>query len=596
VKFPASATTGTIAGAVLLAGVLATGVLRSPLLPLLVPWLAWLATTWHRRLAAAAAGLAALILLLGEILRETLGVRDLVALLAIGGAAAAIALWIRQRERMSRRRLLELDHILAEAERGDGGRSSAEAAVRLTELRRILADIAVRTDASRVLLWTVAPEAAEARTTASSETRVPNRTVALAGNPLGWVWEEGLPVRLDRTPAWAGDGTDVRAFRLHRDEHGGTLATFEFTAGHPPVARALEDAADRLRAEVALHDRAAALAADRRRTAALLETLRRIPSVSAPYAFASELLAGAIELAEGTGGAVAAWHDEAGRILAVAGDDGGPAVGRAFGPLESELALAARSGAEIVRAPREARGSLPVGAPGELWLHPPRALIALPLATQAGAVGALAVWTSIRGRFDTGALDLLRTVAPYAALQLEQAMEYGRLHETAERDPLTGLRNRRAFDRALAREAARLERYGHPIGLLAVDIDHFKQINDRFGHEAGDAVLKDLAGLLESCIRDVDVAARFGGEEFVVLLPETDLAAARDVAERLRTSVESMKKEWSGEPLPIRISVGASAAPTCVPDPKLLVRSADAALYQAKREGRNRVATAASTG
>jgi diguanylate cyclase (GGDEF)-like protein len=318
--------------------------------------------------------------------------------------------------------------------------------------------------------------------------------------------------------------------------------------------------------------------------------------VSAPHAFASELLAGAIELAEGTGGAVASWHEEAGRILAVAGDDGGPAIGREFGPLESELALAARSGAEIVRAPREGRGALPVGAPGELWLRQPRAVVALPLATHSSVTGALAVWTSIRRDFDPDALDLLRTVAPYAALQLEQAMEYGRLHDSADRDPLTGLRNRRAFDRALEREAARLERYGHPIGLLAVDIDHFKQINDRFGHEAGDAILKDLARLLEAGIRDVDVAARFGGEEFVVLLPETDLAAALEVGERLRAAVESMKKEWNGEPLPVRISVGCSASPACVPDPKLLVRSADAALYQAKREGRNRVVRAAPAG
>jgi diguanylate cyclase (GGDEF)-like protein len=590
------AITGATVGVVLLAGVLATGVFASPLLPLLVPWLAVNGTTRPARESAAIAAATVLLLVIGEIIRETFGARDLAAVVALGAATGILVFWVLRRERVSRRRLQDLDRILSEAERGERARPEPGAASRLGDLRRTLADVRDRTGATRVLLWAVDPAVGEAQPRASSEGRSSTRRVTLPGDPLGWVWEEGLPVKLDRTPDWAADGAVVHALRLAREEHAGTLATFEFADGTAASATAVQDAADRLRAEVALHDQSAALAADRQRTAILLETLRRIPAVDAPQAFASELLAGAVELAEGTGGAVAAWHDEAGRILAVAGDDGGPAVGREFGPLESELALAARSGAEIVRAPREARGALPIGSPGELWLRPPRAVAALPLATQSGVVGALAVWTSIGTRFDPRALDLLRTVAPYAALQLEQAMAYGRLHDTAERDPLTRLRNRRAFDRALEREAARLERYGHPIGLLAVDIDHFKGINDQFGHEAGDAVLQRLAVLLEAGIRDVDVAARFGGEEFVVLLPETELAAALDVAERLRASVEAMNMDWNGTPLPIRISVGASASPACVADAKLLVRSADAALYQAKREGRNRVAWAPAAG
>jgi diguanylate cyclase (GGDEF)-like protein len=457
----------------------------------------------------------------------------------------------------------------------------------------LLATVRDRSGAARVIVWDVDPTAERATPRATSERGAPPGPAQLRGDPLGWVWTEGMPVRMD-APVWTASGTTVHAFRLDRDGEPTALATFEFATGSGHGASAtLDDIARHLGAEVALLDRSAALASDRRRTTILVDTLRRIPAVTAPHEFASALLAGAIEISDATGGVVATWRDEVGRVLAVAGDDGGTAVGREFGPLESELALAARANAELVRAPRS-RGGLAVATPDELWIRAPRALVVLPLATSQGVVGALALWTSLAQRFDDDALELLRTLAPHAALQLEQALEYGRLRDTAERDPLTGLRNRRAFDRALAREAARLDRYGHPMALLVLDLDHFKAVNDQFGHDAGDAVLQGLARRIEAAIRDVDLAARFGGEEFVVLLPETDLAAATEVAERLRRSVEDWEIAFAGEPLPIRVSIGASACPTPVTDPKQLVRSADTALYQAKREGRNRVAQAVS--
>jgi len=581
--------------ALLVLVLLATRSLTSPLLPLAVPWFAWVIVRRPWREAAATGAIAAVLLLVGELAWNGVSGRDLASLGAVAAAAIVPALWWEGQMRNVRGRLERLDAIVAEASRGERTSVVGAAAARLDDLRGVLAEAGTRAGATRVTLWSV--DSTSVRPRASSDGRSRPIELDVVGDPMGWVWTEGLPVRFQPTPAWALPGTAVDALRLEHDDRRGSLVTFEFEPEEAPAAAAdLAGIADRLRAEVALRDQQLALARDKRRTALLLDTLRRIPTVTEPHAFAGELISGAIELTDGTGGAVTTWLDDLGRVLAVGGEDGGPPIGREFGPLESELALAARSGAEIVRAPRESRRALPIAAPGELWIRTPRCVVALPLTTPTGTVGALAVWSSAATQLDDSALELLRTLAPYAALQLEQAVEYGRLRDSAERDPLTGLRNRRAFERALDAEAARLDRYGHPLSLLVLDADHFKGINDRFGHEAGDTVLQDIALLLESEIRDLDTAARFGGEEFVVLLPETDLAAATDVAERLRRSVEGLKKRWNGEPLSITVSVGVSACPRCVADPQGIVNSADAALYSAKSQGRNRVVAAPSIG
>jgi diguanylate cyclase (GGDEF)-like protein len=125
-----------------------------------------------------------------------------------------------------------------------------------------------------------------------------------------------------------------------------------------------------------------------------------------------------------------------------------------------------------------------------------------------------------------------------------------------------------------------------------LDIDHFKRINDEHGHDAGDEVLRAVAAVLRNATRDVDVTARHGGEEFVVLLPETGLAAARDAAERVRTAVATATVDPGGRQLSVTVSVGVSAWPDSATAPADLLPGADAALYEAKRSGRNRVVAA----
>lgn len=163
-------------------------------------------------------------------------------------------------------------------------------------------------------------------------------------------------------------------------------------------------------------------------------------------------------------------------------------------------------------------------------------------------------------------------------------------------DELTGVPNRRSFNHILRREWARAAREARPLGLLMLDIDHFKGYNDRYGHPAGDACLAQVAGVLcRTLSRPGDVVARYGGEEFAVVLPGTDLPGAAAVGEALRAGVEALNLAHAGSTASGRVTVSLGAACTTpVPDQDEdgLVRSADEALYRSKRDGRNRVSAA----
>lgn len=157
-------------------------------------------------------------------------------------------------------------------------------------------------------------------------------------------------------------------------------------------------------------------------------------------------------------------------------------------------------------------------------------------------------------------------------------------------DPLTGLFNRRRLDDVLRREWAVTQRYKNSLSCIMIDIDHFKKINDQYGHAAGDDVLKQVATLVRSRLREVDLAARFGGEEFVILLPQTDKEGALILAERLRSTICEKPIPANGKDLTVTASFGVSANRDVVEgDPEDLLRGADIALYHAKNDGRNRV-------
>ncbi|PZX48564.1 sensor domain-containing diguanylate cyclase [Cereibacter changlensis] len=173
-----------------------------------------------------------------------------------------------------------------------------------------------------------------------------------------------------------------------------------------------------------------------------------------------------------------------------------------------------------------------------------------------------------------------------------------RLSAMARTDELTGLANRRSLGERLQQEWARAARYARSLAAVAVDVDHFKKFNDRFGHPAGDDCLRQVAGVLGASGRPTDFAARTGGEEFVILLPETDLAGARVIAEEVRASVEGLcidHPDSVGGTVTVSIGI-AAADPDSIMMPEDLLEEADRALYTAKHEGRNRVAAATSRG
>lgn len=177
------------------------------------------------------------------------------------------------------------------------------------------------------------------------------------------------------------------------------------------------------------------------------------------------------------------------------------------------------------------------------------------------------------------------------SLKLGDAMR--ELKRLATRDALTGLLNRRAFDGLLAGEADRARRLGRPLALVILDLDHFKQVNDTRGHAAGDAVLASVARVLETQVRSIDRVARVGGEEFAVLLMETDGVSAAAVAGRIVETVRRVPVVLgTGEKLAITVSAGVAVLPMHASEDAALLAAADQALYIAKREGRDRAVLA----
>jgi diguanylate cyclase (GGDEF)-like protein len=175
--------------------------------------------------------------------------------------------------------------------------------------------------------------------------------------------------------------------------------------------------------------------------------------------------------------------------------------------------------------------------------------------------------------------------------RLEQDQQ--RLRELASHDGLTGLYNHRMYYLRLEEEFVRRQRSKAPISVLMLDIDHFKRINDRYGHLAGDLVLRTLSELVMRSCRAMDVACRYGGEELTVILPETDAASAIAIAERLRTNIEAHLFELEGDDeRRVTVSIGVATTSESASSPRALTESADHALYQAKEQGRNRVVSA----
>lgn len=220
-----------------------------------------------------------------------------------------------------------------------------------------------------------------------------------------------------------------------------------------------------------------------------------------------------------------------------------------------------------------------------------RSLICIPLKVQSRIVGILYLGDFAPRKFDRERLKLLDILASFAAMAVDNAQFHARTRLMAITDALTGLYNRRYFQQMFGRELSRAQRYHNPLSLIMMDIDDFKKFNDTYGHPHGDKVLGIMGDILMAGLRNTDFAFRYGGEEFIILLPETDFSNALQAAERLRALVEH---ESIGElrgiaPHGITASVGVVSFPRDGETCDELLNSVDELLYRAKECGKNRV-------
>jgi diguanylate cyclase (GGDEF)-like protein len=232
---------------------------------------------------------------------------------------------------------------------------------------------------------------------------------------------------------------------------------------------------------------------------------------------------------------------------------------------------------EIARAGDPGRGGRPLN---------------LELNTDEDGVGRLLLYPPAGGSFDRDGVQLAHWLAAQASIALENE----RLHRTVKRqaitDELTQLANRRRFTETLSLEVRRAERFGDPLTLVLADLDDFKQVNDRHGHQVGDEVLRRFAEVLRENMRDFDLPVRFGGEEFAVLLPGTGIEGGEQLARRLSAALTALRMpETGGDRPPVTASFGVASFPEA-PTASELLTTADQALYQAKAEGKNRVVSA----
>ena len=171
----------------------------------------------------------------------------------------------------------------------------------------------------------------------------------------------------------------------------------------------------------------------------------------------------------------------------------------------------------------------------------------------------------------------------------ELTTAYELLQVVANTDPLTELSNRRPFLKTLATEFDRARRYRHPLSVAMIDIDHFKQVNDTYGHDAGDEVLRSVSEMLISEFRNIDFVGRLGGEEFAAVFPETDLAGAKIACDRLLSVIRAAEIQVAGTEITITVSIGLAGATSDTADGPAILKRADELLYDAKTGGRNRV-------
>lgn len=450
-------------------------------------------------------------------------------------------------------------------------------------IQEVLTTLAEELDGRRLTVWRV--DRAADRVTAEWTLGSLPASGRAAGNPMTWAVEEQSAMRVDPAPAWAEGDVVVAPIDERR------VLSVETAPGRAPAPDTLAPGARILAAVLRLADREMDARAERERLRRVMEFLQGLTRKQEPERVPENLARAAIDLMGARGAVVASWTGEGGVLLVTAGDGGGPEPGRELRTGQGDLAHAARAGATVHRGPDDMARRPPLADDAEVWPRTVPYRVAVPLVGPDGETGGVVAAWGERRPAEQG-VRLLEALGPLLSLQLRQASDLVRFRDRATIDALTALPNRAAFDERMADEQARFHRYRRPVALMVIDLDRFKHVNDTHGHAAGDAVLRAVAARVREAVRDADIPARYGGEELAVLMPETMIRAARDVAERVRAAIADGDVRHEGVSIPVTASIGVSGCPERVDEPRRLFDSADRALYAAKEAGRDRVVVA----
>ncbi|HKV51547.1 MAG TPA: sensor domain-containing diguanylate cyclase [Gemmatimonadaceae bacterium] len=466
-------------------------------------------------------------------------------------------------------------------------------AVERDVIERLLTDAQQSLGADDVTLWLRVDEgAARPLLTMPPTAQRERRTDPPAHTLVSWCVEQGIVTTNQDTDAARLIVAPVGA--AYDDRPGGALTLYAADRQRlsPTVRQELAAHAARLGALMGLLRDGRETRQYRGKAELLARAAERVQSSHDVAGLGHAICDAALEVTGATRAAFVVWdqREDAGTVTSVSM---GHAVPEGFDVAPSSfVGTSCRERQRFTLSEVDSSSRYSVFGEGEPWRRLGSLAVA-PLHRDSRSLGAIAVEGDEAGQLTAVESSLLLLLSSVSSAALVNVRSLERATVESRTDPLTRLANRRVFDERLRQHLAECDRTGQSLSLILADLDHFKQINDTYGHTAGDKVLAAVAAGAKRAIRNIDLCTRYGGEELAILLPQTPMERAREVAERLRRTFEAARLEVDGHLIAVTASFGVASFPTSTGRHDSLFSSADKALYEAKRAGRNCVKCAA---